>query len=105
MKNIIEFLDEQSKKLPPGGYAVKEIDTNVSTMALLKHFCVPPLGAEYYFPDLFGKYGRTFTGICDGWNWFDDSLKDAQETDLWKMIAITALYWQKFYEGLADSRV
>lgn len=65
----------------------------------VKEWCVPMLGAENYFPDLFGKYGRTFTGICDGWKWFDDKLQEAPEIDLWKMLAIEAKYWELNYQA------
>jgi len=68
----------------------------------VKEWCTPMLGAENYFPDLFGKYGYTFTGICDGWWWLEDRLKDAPEKDLWQMLAIASTYWMLNYEKWYD---
>ena len=58
---------------------------------------VPPLGIERTF-DVFAKYGDTYGGMCDGFNWNKQSLKSAPEIDLWKMIAISERYWATDYE-------
>ena len=100
MKSLADYLDKRvrNSEVDP----IKEIDIHTPAMELLKRFCVPPLGAEYNFPDLFGKYGRpcTIAGAYCGWYWAEDKLAKAEEVELWKMIAIASLYWEKFYEDL-----
>lgn len=60
---------------------------------LLKKYCVPPLGAESICPE-FMKYGHTVSGICDGWAWRDDILEaQLTETEMWKMVALSNIYW------------
>ena len=71
----------------------------------------PWLGADYDFPELFGKYGYTITGICDGWNWFTQDkitdharnngykpIEEATELELWKMLALSNTYLYNEYK-------
>ena len=75
----------------------------------------PWLGADSDFPELFGKYGYTISGIYDGWDWFtQDSITDyamnhghkpieeATELELWKMLALTNTYWYNSYKEWYD---
>lgn len=98
MENLAQFIATQKRRREPGLYPIKEIDLNVSLIQLVLDECVPPLGAEDYFPTLFGKYGYTFTGICDGWRWDKERLNEASSEELWQMLAISAMYWQSNYE-------
>lgn len=58
---------------------------------------VPPLGVETTFP-VFAKYGYTYGGICEGFQWKEDKLKEAPEIDLWQMIGIASRYWETSYK-------
>lgn len=85
----------------------------------------PWLGADHDYPELFGKYGYTFTGIGDGFRWFrkDPNTKltykqialndtaiahgykaidDATELELWKMLALSERYFGRFYSECYD---
>jgi hypothetical protein len=46
---------------------------------------------------LFGKYGYGLYGICDGFNWTDE-LENASKLEIWKMIALSNMYWYKKYK-------
>ena len=72
--------------------------------------CSPPPGIENYNA-LFRKYGHTVYGLTTDWEWYrEDTLtlsmnkkgmapiEEATEEDCWKMLAISAFYWQRFYE-------
>ena len=98
IQTIDEFFEKQKIRLPIGVYPVEEIGLSVPLPELVRKYCVPPLGAENYFPKLFGKYGYTYTGICDGWNWTGETLDLAPEEELWKMLAITSTYWYLNYQ-------
>ena len=80
----------------------------------VQHY-TPQLGWEYKYPDLYGKYGMTISGICDGWYWFtEDNITDyarargclpltnATDAELLEMWAIADNYWlneyKKWYE-------
>lgn len=76
---------------------------------VIKH-CVPQLGMEY-IDDTFKTYGMTYSGICDGWDWFRKDkmtqyaldnghkpIEDASDTELWKMLAMSAMYWEGNYK-------
>lgn len=78
--------------------------------------CVPDLGFDNKYPQLFGVYGMTMGGICDGFYWFDDKLTDygrkcghkplteATDIELLEMWAITQDYWLgKYTEWLKRS--
>lgn len=71
---------------------------------LIEKYAVPPLGGEQIF-DVIGKYGYTFCGICDGFNW-TSKLKEVTELDAWKMIALCSIYWENHYkEWLEQERL
>jgi hypothetical protein len=76
---------------------------------VVKH-CVPQLGMEY-IDDTFKTYGMTYTGICDGWEWFRKDkipqyaidkghkpIEEATNEELWKMLAMSSMYWEGNYE-------
>ena len=71
---------------------------------IILDYCVPMIGAEKYFPDLFGQYGYTFTGYGEGWQWNFVALQEAPEVDLWKMLAIAStcqmLMYQRYYNKM-----
>ena len=75
----------------------------------LRH-CSPPPGIEN-FNALFRKYGHTVYGLEVKWDWYrEDTLtlslskkglspiEEATEEECWKMLAISAFYWQRLYE-------
>lgn len=64
----------------------------------------PPLGIETDFP-VFSKYGYTYTGICDGFNWNKEKLQNAPEIDLWQIIAISSRYWEVNYERWYHNKI
>ena len=66
----------------------------------------PCLGWDYKYPDLFGKYGCTISGICDGWHWYSayeayknghSPLTDATDNELLEMWAMADSYWLRQY--------
>lgn len=72
--------------------------------------CVPDLGWESVYPNLFGKYGTGVYGICDYWYWFTEDnitdyaraqgclpLTDATDNELLEMWAIASSYWLDKY--------
>ena len=74
--------------------------------------CTPDLGWDRVYPDLFGKYGMTICGICEGWRWFEEGnitdyarehghlpLTDATDIELLEMWAIADNYWLHKYQG------
>lgn len=76
---------------------------------LLKH-CSPPPGIENY-NDLFKKYGQTDYGLETSWRWYSkntltlamaekgyEPVERATELECWQMLALSAFYWQRFYE-------
>lgn len=71
--------------------------TGKALIDLLKE-SAPELGSEFEYPDLFGKYGHTESGISQGWIWHDNALKEVTELEVWKMIAISEKYWREVYE-------
>lgn len=92
-KTLTEMFEREKIGTSPGD---SWSDRNIKIEKLLdivREYCVPMLGAEHAFPDLFGKYGYTFVGIGDGWQWNFAALQDAPEDDLWKMLAIGSTYW------------
>lgn len=75
----------------------------------------PWLGAECTFPSLFGKYGFTYGGICDGWQWLTKDniapnaakhgkkpLEMASELELWQMLAISNMYYNNCHSEWCD---
>ena len=76
---------------------------------VVKH-CVPQLGMEY-IDETFKTYGMTYSGICDGWEWFRKDkitqyaidkghkpIEDASNEELWKLLAMSAMYWEENYK-------
>ena len=72
--------------------------------------CKPPEGIENYNV-LFHKYGHTVYGFTTKWEWYREEnltlalskkgyapIENATEEECWKMLAISAFYWQRFYE-------
>lgn len=91
-----------------GGIAIGAVDGFASETGIkgtetmqevLKMFCVPPLGAEQICEE-YKKYGYTLCNIGDSWVWDDKALENVTETECWKMLALSALYWEKFYARL-----
>ena len=77
--------------------------------------CSPQLGADLIYSDLYGKYGYTMCGICDGWRWFEEDnitetvrengclpLTDASDIELLTMWAIADNYWLNQYKEWYD---
>lgn len=77
--------------------------------------CTPQLGWDYEYPDLYGKYGMTISGICDGWHWFEEDniteyarnkgrlpLTDATDEELLEMWATADSYWLNQYQQWYD---
>lgn len=75
----------------------------------------PWLGAENSFPSLFGRYGFTYCGICDGWRWLTKDnitssaarhgkkpLEMASELELWQMLALSNIYYNRYHSELCD---
>ena len=73
-------------------------------------FCCPPLGWDDVYPDLFGIYGYTFSGVCDGWKWnTEENISDrvredgklpitkASYVELLNMLALMNEYWHNQY--------
>ena len=71
----------------------------------------PALGWDTKYPNLFGKYGFTLVGVCDGWVWFDSDkitesarcsghlpLSDASDEELLEMLSMERGYWMGRYE-------
>ncbi len=71
----------------------------------------PALGWDTKYPNLFGKYGFTLVGVCEGWVWFDSDtitesarcsghlpLSDAGDEELLEMLSMERGYWLDRYE-------
>ena len=85
-------------------YYKYEMDGDIFDQPLwqfVKKNIVPPMGVENTFP-VFAKYGCTYGGICDGFVWNEDKLKEASELDLWQMIGISSRYWETQYKRFYD---
>jgi len=76
--------------------------------------CIPPLGMEY-IDDTFKIYGVTCSDICDRWEWFRKDkitqyaidnghkpIEDASDEELWKMLAMSSMYWEGNYQEWFD---
>lgn len=90
-------------------YALGLDPNNINLLEEVRHL-TPWLGADTDIPELFGKYGVTYCGICDGWRWFTPDnltewaiangkkpLESATELELWQMLALSSLYWYNSY--------
>lgn len=77
--------------------------------------CVPNLGWDFEYPNLFGKYGMTIAGICEFWYWFEEDnitdyarerghlpLTEATDIELFEMWAIADNYWLNKYRQWYD---
>lgn len=73
--------------------------------------CTPDLDWGFKYPNLYGKYGMTISGICEYWHWFEEDnitdyareygflpLTDATDIELLEMWAIADNYWLNQYE-------
>lgn len=69
---------------------------NFNLLEVFKKKCTPWLGADQTFPNLFGKYGHTVSGMGYGFQW-NDNLKNATEQELWEMLALSSMYWEGKY--------
>ncbi len=99
-----DFFKREVSGMNPGDDCIcLPLDKEYDLRQIVLDYCVPMIGAEKYFPDLFGKYGYTFTGVGDGWQWNFAALQEASEADLWKMLAIASTYWYLTYERLYDN--
>ena len=78
------------------------------------HHCTPKLGMEY-IDETFNTYGYTYSGIGDGWEWFrrdkitqyaidrgHKPIEDATNEELWKMLAMSSIYWEGKYKEWYD---
>lgn len=79
-------------------YSLKFDPDNFNLIEVVKE-STPWLGADNDYPELFGKYGYTYCGICDGFRW-KDSINEATELELWMMLALSERYWGNRYREL-----
>ena len=95
-------------------YNLKFDPRNFNVLDVLKQ-SVPWMGAEGDFPELFGKYGCPYYGIYDGWDWWTlknltegaivhgkKPIETATELEIWKMIALSSIYWYHCYSDWHD---
>lgn len=72
---------------------------------------LPQFGWDAEYPKLFGKYGKTTTGLCVEWVWCTAEsitptdrafgkcpLEDASTQELLEMLVIEESYWSKYYQ-------
>lgn len=97
----------------PDGCSLKyslKFDLKTKPLVDIVADCSPWLGADHDFPELFGKYGYTYCGICDGFEFFRTGtindiakehgykpLDEATDVELWKMLALSNTYWLNSY--------
>lgn len=81
-------------------------DPNHADLLQLLKDSAPPLGIEEC-SNLFRKFGHTLSGMQEGWEW--NPQITVSEAEAWKMIAISALYWEnkykKWYHEEVDSKL
>lgn len=82
---------------------VKNIYINMKPKEFFLQECTPWLDADFN-SDLFKNYGYTYSGICDGFEFYKDKIDKAPEVDLWKMLALSAMYWEKSYSRWLDQK-
>jgi len=68
-----------------------------SPQEYFKKYCIPWLGADNDL-EIFKQYGYTYTGICDGFDFYENKLIKASEIDLYKMLAFSNIYWNEQYK-------
>ena len=89
--------------------------TREELLCKVKH-CTPGLGWDFEYPNLYGKYGMTISGICDYWCWFTEEnitdyarehghlpLTDATDMELFEMWATADNYWLNQYQEWYDA--
>lgn len=72
----------------------KKFNSNKDVVTLLKNATVP---YEYWNDERFTKYGYGASGISDYWQW-KPSLNNAEEYELWRMLAICEGHYRNQYE-------
>lgn len=98
----------------PNGTGLKyhlKFDLETKSLVDVVADCEPWLGADHDFPELFGKYGYTYCGIGDGFNFFRENtindvakehgykaLDDSTDVELWEMLALINTYWLNKYK-------
>lgn len=73
---------------------------------------LPQFGWDTEYPTLFGKYGKTTTGLCVEWVWCTSEsitptdrafgkcpLEDASTQELLEMLVIEESYWSEYYQA------
>lgn len=71
--------------------------TNGITSEYIQEHVTPPLGVESVYP-IFKKYGYTNSHFSDKWIWNEYALRNAPQEELWQMMAIASMYWEKKYK-------
>lgn len=86
----------------------------IQPSVMVERYCSPWQGAESDYPDLFGKYGYTVTGIYEKWHWYNDSdidmlgstkystLASVTQEEAYRMVAIAHIYWQPSQDKLSE---
>lgn len=77
---------------------------------------LPQFGWDTEYPTLFGKYGKTTTGVCVEWVWCTSEsitptdrafgkcpLEDASIQELLEMLVIEESYWAEYYQDKCKS--
>ena len=106
VKTLPDFFKREKQGYPGGSsWIYTPIEMPEHLLHIVIDYCWPMLGAEKYFPDLFGKYGATVAGLPEcWWQWDMAALQQAPAADLWQMLAIASTYWclkyQRNYEAL-----
>ena len=104
VKTLADFFKREKDGYATGsGWTCWPIEKPDHLLDIFIEYCCPMLGAEKYFPDLFGKYGSTITGIGDFWQWDFAALSCASEQELWQMLAIANTYWFLCYQRWYDA--
>lgn len=73
---------------------------------------VPQYGWDIEYPKLFGKYGKTTSGLCLEWVWYTSEsitnadralgklpLTDASVEELLEMLAVVESYWSEYFQA------
>lgn len=100
-KDFCEEIDNGIMSVCERFAKLTKIRGNEDKLEFLREYCVPPLGAEN-INSLFGEYGETISHICSGFFWDNERLEQITEVEYWKMIALSSIFWEKFYEDAYD---
>ena len=105
VKTLADFFKREKQGYPPGSsWVCDPIEMPEHLLHIVIDYCQPMLGAEKYFPDLFGKYGATVAGFPESWwQWDFAALQQAPSADLWQMLAIASTYWYLQYQMRYES--